>query len=175
MGILALGWPEFSPSTWGFVGVVIGGLLVILGEAIADWRRAKREDKIERRKLNAEVRVAARLLADELDTISGNMALLARLGRTLERDATSSDAYLPSAEWQEYKAVLALLLDDNDVWTQFANLYHNAASLKARMAIDGPNMPIPADRIATLTGDAATAKALSERLMDVAKGTAPVA
>jgi hypothetical protein len=171
VGILAFGWPDFSPTTWGFIGVVIGGVLVMVGDAFTDWRKSRREDEVERRRLNAEVRVAARLLADELDTIAKNMEDLAKLGRTLERDATLNPAHLPSAAWDEYKRVLALVLDDNDVWAQFATIYHNAAGLKARMAIDGPNKPLPVSGPAVLLGDAVTARALSERLMDVAKGT----
>lgn len=169
MDVVAIGLPEWSESTWGFAGVVLGGLLVMLGDTIADWRKAKRDDKLERRRLNAEVRVAARLIGDELDTIAENMEQLAQLGRTLERDATLNPGYLPSTEWQEHKRVLALVLDDTDTWRQFSTIYHNVGSLRARIALDGPKARIPPERLGLLTRDATTARALSERLIDVAR------
>jgi hypothetical protein len=168
MELLAVGLPTFSESTWGFVGVVIGGLLVMMGDTIVDWRKARREERIERRRLNADVRVAARMVGDELDTIANNFTNLLRRGRT-PKSASVSPAYLPSVEWHEHKRVLALVIDETDTWTDLATIYHNVASFKTRMAVDGPGATLSKDIVEILEGDLVTATALSGLLLDLAR------
>lgn len=168
--MLMFGLPELTPSTWGFVGLVVGSLLTTFSNVVLDNRRAAREREAELRRENGEIRIACRLIADELDTIADNLSQVHRLGRTLSRPVSEYDGWLPSIEWKAHRDTLARVLDNDETWEQLATVYHNAASLRARALIDGPNAALPPERLPTLDQDAATARLLRDALKAAASG-----
>jgi hypothetical protein len=154
---------------------MVGTVLSIARDFFVERRREEREGTAQQRRDNQEARVVARLVGDELDTISQNLTGLAELGRSFGRPIDSHDGILPTKEWDEHKAALARLIDDRETWEAMSNLYHNARGLRARLVLDGPNVPFPADRLSTLTRDAEGAAFISQQLRDIGAGIAPAA
>ena len=145
------------------IGVGLGGSISILKDLLAEDRRARSDREHSRLQQLADARVAALVVADELDTIGMNFKQLARLGRNIARPIGDSP-FLATDAWRSHKTNLARVVHKLDVWKSLVNLYHNADSLRQRLIIDGPNAPIPADRVQTLHDDALRATELAETL-----------
>jgi hypothetical protein len=134
-----------------------GGLFVAARTLHAEAVRDNRARLDETRRRYREVAVACRLVANELDTLADNFRLLAQRGRTLSRPIDQAPEYLRSREWVEHRGEIASIIDHYDTWARLASLYHNAESLRSRILVDGPNAPIPDERLKTLEHDAADA------------------
>jgi hypothetical protein len=62
--------------------------------------------------------------------------------------------------------VLARVLDDAAIWSSLAAIYHDAASLRARVISEGPNQPLPKNYLPRLDDLADTANYVSEDLLE---------
>jgi len=130
----------------GIPGLV--GVAGILGTFFAPaWATRKAARRRERR----DFRTASRLVLDELETIEIHFRLLVEDGRVPTRDL--ADGFLPTAAWNEYKAVLAEMLDDND-WAGI------------------PTMMGTIDHHRLLIGDQGAGTQLSQTLLDRANEAA---
>lgn len=150
-----------NAALYGLLGVALGGGLALLKDSLIESHRDKNQRAAERRRELKAERVAALLLADELDSLAGDFKLLADLGRSLHRPITDAP-FLPPRIWHQYGPQIAQGIDQLDTWKALASLYHNAESLRTRLIVDGPNAPIPPERLPTLRQHAADSRELSE-------------
>jgi hypothetical protein len=134
--------------------VGVGGLLLGASAHRAETQRDERARREETRRRYRDIAVACRLVANELDTITGNFRFLAERSQTLSRPIDQAPEYLPSREWVEHRGEIASIIDHYDTWTALTSVYHNAESLRSRILVDGPNAPIPTERLQTLEHDA---------------------
>ena len=91
-----------TEAIFGLVGVLVGGLITW---GVEWWR--------ERRRLGGDVRVAARLLTNEL--LRG-IALLAVLEEHRDEEAPEGGLDIDFPLWREHRAVLARTLGHEDWW-----------------------------------------------------------
>jgi hypothetical protein len=108
------------------------------------------------------------LVAEELDTITLDGRNLSELQRTPGSPIADDPQFLPTHEWHEHKQVLARILDDAAIWSSLAAIYHDAASLRARVIFEGPDNPLPKAFLQRLDDLADTANYLSGALLEAA-------
>jgi hypothetical protein len=123
--------------------------------------RERRQDERERKQFSISVRAARLLLSDEIDTLKLNFEGLVTRKKTPRTPIGLH--YLPSAEWDRQKGVIARL-PDGDVWKDLAILYHNAKALRERVLSEGPDAALPENVLSQLPEHVDEAKALCERL-----------
>jgi hypothetical protein len=58
-----------SQAAWTLLGVVVGALISGVTQILLDWRRGRAERRKEAAAARAEIKVAARLVADEVDSL----------------------------------------------------------------------------------------------------------
>jgi hypothetical protein len=139
-----------------------------------DWLLEDRRTALQRRKEREDelraARVAALLIADELDTHAMNYRLLARLGRTPKRQVTQTANFLGSTEWEAHKLDIACLtIIPPETWKGLTHAYHNAKQLRSRVELDGPDVGFPPSRIPTLNEHGDSAEELASILTDAAQ------
>jgi hypothetical protein len=111
-----------SQAAWTLLGVAVGALISGGTQVLLDWRKDKSEARKEAAETRAEIRVVARLVADEVDTLGFQMKELAERGRSFKTPFSQRPHYLPVDEWRKGKAVLAGVVAD-DVWSDLTSLY----------------------------------------------------
>jgi hypothetical protein len=154
-----------DPAVYTLIGVGLGGGLAMAQDFLLEGRREKAERQRVRRDELRDARVACLLIADELDTMALNFRLLARLGRGPER-AISESPFLSTSEWHAHKGELGRVIDQVDTWKALASVYHDADSMRTRLIHDGPNSPIPKERIPACHEDADDAAELAGIVYD---------
>jgi hypothetical protein len=124
------------------LAVVVGGLLTYLTQWRLDGRRAKREADREQAQAEAELRVAKRLLLEELDTLALQHQLLVNQGHYPQPLSTARGASLfPTEAWEANKRTLAGALSD-DEWAALSPVMHTAASSRLIVLEGEPLQPI---------------------------------
>jgi hypothetical protein len=122
-------------AIFGLVGVVVGGLLTG-GVELA----------LERYRRSAQIKVAKRLVLDELHNIWTHLDLLDKGGLTPQAMPAEEQArFLPTTDWMTYREPLAsgdALSDDE--WIALSNLMRSAASLRTVLFALPPLSPLPA-------------------------------
>jgi len=110
-----------TEALFGFLGVLIGVVATIVLDAL----RAKREKDAQRAADQRELRRAARLICDELG--EDREVLRALIEKPdLWEDAQRS---LPMVVWDEWRAPLAALLDDDHAWQTIADAYRAVSAV----------------------------------------------
>jgi hypothetical protein len=112
----------------GIGGVVVGSLLNSRATLRVEHQRVAREREREAR----IVRRARRIVADELQTLSGHLFIVGMEARFPADALVQSASFLPLAEWRRNKDVLAELLDD-DEWQSLPVLYGNIEAFRYRL------------------------------------------
>ena len=138
-----------SQAAWTLLGVVVGAMISGGTQVLLDWRRDRSEARKETAKAKAEVKVAVRLIADEVDSLGFEMAQLAERGRSLKTPFSQMPHYLPVDEWKKNKALLAGAVED-ETWSELSALYYSADSLRARFASEPPDSSLDEQRIKQL-------------------------
>jgi hypothetical protein len=139
--LILIGWAWSSgdagaeAGAFALIGVLAGGLIT----AATTWA-------FERRREEADLRQARRLVGDEIHTQWMHHDLLLEVGRLPEHDI---DQLMPTALWEENKATLARHLTDK-VWGFLATVEHAVRRTGAILARGEPNSPISADWLAKL-------------------------
>jgi hypothetical protein len=121
------------------LAVLAGGVLTYLVQARLDSRRAERERQRdeaaaerererEQAAADAEMRVATRLLLEELDTIALHHALVAK-ATIYPRNPPQ----FPTAVWERYKTTFAGRLDD-ETWQALATFMHTVPQVRTALA-----------------------------------------
>jgi hypothetical protein len=152
-------------AAYALIGVAVGGGFGIARDRLVEGRRERAERNRVRRDELRDGRVACLLVADELDTLSVNFKLLADLGRAPQRPISESP-FLSTHEWHAHKGELGRIVDQLDTWKALASLYHNADSMRVRLVHDGPEAPIPSERLPTCREDADGAAELADIVYD---------
>lgn len=155
------------------LAVLVGGVLTYLVQARLDERRSDRErerdeaavDRERERENEAaerELRVAKRLVAEEVETVALHHALLVRDGRypgTRERE----HVLFPDRTWTTYKPTLALGLDD-DVWETLSAYMYSVPRARSHVGSAEPGSPIDPAIVEKLRESALVARELHETL-----------
>jgi hypothetical protein len=155
-----------SQAAWTLLGVAVGALISGGTQVLLDWRKDKSEARKEAAETRAEIRVVARLVADEVDTLGFQMKELAERGRSFKTPFSQRPHYLPVDEWRKGKAVLAGVVAD-DVWSDLTSLYYSADSLRARFSSEPPDTPLEQHRIEMLQNCVECAQGLQKGLQSV--------
>jgi hypothetical protein len=155
-----------SQAAWTLLGVAVGALIGGGTQIFQDWRKDRSVQKKQTAQARAEIKVVARLIADEVDTLRFQMAELAKRGRSLKTPFPQLPHYLPVDEWEKHKPVLAGVVDD-EVWSDLTALYYNAKSLRARFSSEPPDTALEPERITMLQDCVQGAEELKNRLQDV--------
>lgn len=154
-----------DPVFYLVIGAGATGAFSLAKDWLLEGRREEIEGAKDRREHLEEGRIAALLIADELDTLAGNFRLLGDLGRAPSRPIGESP-FLSTRAWQSNRAQLGRVIDQLDTWKALASLYHNADSMRARLIHDGPGALIPAARVATCHQHAVDSSELAEIVYD---------
>jgi hypothetical protein len=101
----------------GLLGVAVGGVITWAVEFF-----------FERRREQADLRQAKRLIAEELQTVWIDFDNLARDRRT-PTSLVDPEAFLPTQAWQAHKATLARHLSDRE-WQELPLVAHAAGRLR---------------------------------------------
>jgi hypothetical protein len=152
-----------NPALYLLIGAAATGGFSILKDFLVEGRRDRFDrERLSRRELQ-DARVACLLIADELDTLSGNFRLVATKQRSPMRPIGESP-FLSTKEWHAGKTALARAIDQLDTWKSLAVVYHDADSMRNRFLIDGPNAPIAPDQVGKAEGRAKDASDLADGL-----------
>jgi hypothetical protein len=102
----------------GVIGVAIGGVLTISGQLLAEGLRARRERTADERRQARELRLAARLVMEELaEAIS------------LLQNAAKSSRYwpaprqIPTSTWNQYRTHIGAAMDSPLHWRFITSAY----------------------------------------------------
>jgi hypothetical protein len=120
-----------SEAIFGLIGVVVGALATGGVEYWMAWRRER-----------AELKQAKRLVAEELESLKGQLSTILRENRT--PDALPPDVqerFLPTSTWLEYRAILARRLDDA-VWYGLPHFYSGVSYLRLDLLRDPAARPL---------------------------------
>jgi hypothetical protein len=127
------------------IGAGATGVFAIAKDLLVEGRRDRFDrERLWRRELQ-DARVACLLIADELDTLSGNFQLVGRKQRSPVRPIGESP-FLSTREWHSGKAALARAIDQLATWQALAVVYHDADSMRNRFLADGPSAPVNVDQ-----------------------------
>lgn len=157
------------------LAVIIGGGITYFGQGRLDARRADRESAREdtraERELQreeaaaeAELRVAIRLLLEELDTLALHQAMLVE-GGIYPKKPSSEGARLmfPTDAWESYKPTLARGLDDS-AWKVLMPFMTTIPAVRASVFDAEPKSPIEPAVVERLRDGAQLASELYEIL-----------
>ena len=157
--------------------VIVGGAITYFGQSRLDERRTIREDTRERERADrerereeaadaAELRVAMRLLLDELDTIALHFAMLATEGRYPLKVGPDGQSFLfPTEVWETYKPTLARGVTDS-AWEALAPFMHGIPRARAIVAEAEPDSQIEPELIEQFRKTAIAARDLYEGFAD---------
>jgi hypothetical protein len=157
------------------VAVIVGGVLTYLAQARLDESRAKRErerdeEAVERQWQRegeaeaADVRVAMRLLLDELDTLALHHAMLAAERRYPMRRGPEGQRFMfPTDVWDTYKPTLARGFSDS-AWEAITPFMHTVPRVRAIVLEAEPESPIEPEFVERLRKGAIFARDLYEAL-----------
>jgi hypothetical protein len=124
------------------LAVFVGGLLTYLAQRLLEDRRADRERKREADLSATELRVAMRLLLEDLDAIALHYKMLADEGRYPDaRDEADARLYFPTEGWHANKRTLAAALSD-DEWVALSSTMHAAERSRVVVLRGAPLEPI---------------------------------
>lgn len=135
------------------LAVFVGGLLTYFTQRLLESRRAENERKRDDRQAEgererdalsaaAELRVALRLVLDDLDAIALHYKMFAEEGRYPEEpDPENSGLFFPTDAWDAEKRALAAGLSD-DQWTAVAAVMHGARRVRVILLRGTPLGPI---------------------------------
>jgi hypothetical protein len=156
------------------LAVIAGGLLTYFTQRALDVRRAEREHDREQREVErqeqctqkvaaAELRVAKRLLLEELDTLALQLVMLIEEERypqplLVERRGARTSSSRPMRE-RASSARSAEQLDD-DQWDAVARYMHTVPGTRALLLGAQPESPIPDARLQELQESALLASDL---------------
>lgn len=110
------------------LGVLLAGAVALARELIVDRQRSKREQAAYDR----VTRAARRLVADELDTDRGHLAMMLRRGIWPVPDFVERANFLPMGEWERRKDRLAEAVDDENTWLVVSAFHYSLGQLRAR-------------------------------------------
>jgi hypothetical protein len=99
-------------------GVILGGLLTTGGALLLDFRRTRREEQAEKRAVARDVRLAARLVVEEL---AESLALIEEAADT--RRYWAGSRQLPTETWNGYRTEIAAAIESNLDWRQITEGY----------------------------------------------------
>jgi hypothetical protein len=129
------------------LAVVIGGGITYLTQSRLDDRRASREAARESAAANTELRVAKRLLLEELDTIALHYKSLVDRSQYPQPLSPARGAlFLPTTAWEDNKRTLAAALSD-DEWGALTPFMHTVSRARVLVLEATPRQPIEADRL----------------------------
>lgn len=145
-----------STAAWGFIGVILGALIAGGIDFLAQRRREQ-----------AAMKVARRLVAIEVQTLWMNFHLLLDAGTTptFPFGLDAADQFLPTESWESHRDVLARGLDDT-TWGRIALLTHAASRLRMMLARDTQGRALSAEESERYSDLAETAKLVYRSLMD---------
>ncbi len=103
---------------WTIASVAIGGLLTIGGSLLTDRARANREAEAEERTVARQVRLAARLVVEEL---AESLALIEEAAE--RRRYWVGARQLPTNTWNLYRTEIAAAIESNLDWRQITEGY----------------------------------------------------
>jgi hypothetical protein len=108
----------------GAGGVVFGGVLTTSGQLIVERGRARRERDAGRQKELLELRLAARLVVEELAECAALIEKAAETGRYWR-----APRQLPAGSWDEYRTDIAVALDSAAEWRKVTTAYDATTNL----------------------------------------------
>lgn len=114
-GAAAVGLSRCVPMpTWlvTLLAVVVGGLLSYFVQVRLEGRREQRGRERERAADDAEMRVAMRLMLEDLDTINSHFEWLVQRGKYSVVTDAVTDFFLPVEAWETNRPTLARGLPD---------------------------------------------------------------
>lgn len=136
------------------LAVVAGGLLTYFAQRLLENHRAGLERERDADLATAELRVATRLILDELDTIALHYTAFADDGRYPQaQDPAHSGLIFPTDAWEANKRVLAAGLSDEQ-WDLIAPVMHAAARVRVIILRGAPLEPIPPSTLQELRNGA---------------------
>jgi hypothetical protein len=107
-----------DPALIGVIGVATGGVLTISGQLLTEWLRGKRERKAEQRREARALRLATRLVIEELAE-----------AKSLIQNAAKSFRYwpaprqIPTTTWTQYRTEIATAIDSPLDWRFITTAY----------------------------------------------------
>jgi len=108
------------------LAVFVGGLLSYLTQRALEKGRAARESQRDKDQAATELRVAIRLVLDDLDVIALHYKMLADDGRYPEQHVEPDrPLYFPTAAWDANKRTLAAELSEEQ-WSGLSDAMHAA-------------------------------------------------
>ena len=155
------------------LAVFIGGLLTFLTQWLIERRRAASERQHDAARVAVELRIAMRLVLDDLDAIALHYRMLADDGRYPDaRDEEESRLYFPTAAWDANKRTLAAELS-NEQWGALSGEMHGAAHARVIVLRGNSLAPIQPPIRQVLRDGAQNARELYVSLTGTAPPTVP--
>jgi hypothetical protein len=157
------------------LAVIIGGGVTYIGQTRLDERRGKRErerdeeaaarqQERDREADAAELRVAMRLLLDELDTLALHHAMLATEQRyPIARGPEAQRFFFPTDIWETYKSTFARGLTDS-AWEAITPFMHTVPRVRAIVLEAEPESAIEPGMVDRFRTGALMARDLYEAL-----------
>jgi hypothetical protein len=146
------------------LAVVVGGLLTYVAQRQLGKEDAERERKRAEVVTAKEMRVAKRLLLDELYTIALQAHLLAKAGvHPVESADQFGDAVLPTDAWDSEKRTLAENFPD-ETWYAVAAIMQSIPSVRMQVFHGSPGGPLPSRALTSLKETAEIALAAYQEL-----------
>ena len=130
-----------SGAVSALAGVVVGGFISAGTQWLLALQQARRDLRREAARFNLEMKTALRLVADEVDSLGLEFAELLKRGHSLKTPFAQMPHYLPVAEWEKSKTILAIGVDDH-TWTQLSALYYSVKSLRSKFSSEPPATPL---------------------------------
>lgn len=130
-------------AIFGFIGVIVGGLLTAMKDLVIETRRERRQAE-QTGRLEA---TSIRLVLTELDHLGEHFRNLANLGRTPSWTRKQAPDHLATSEWEAHKAILAAAIEDGETWERLTRLYFLARSTRTWLARAEPRRPLKEEEI----------------------------
>lgn len=124
-------------AIFGLVGVVVGALVT---GAVNLW--------LERIREGNAIRMAKRLVADELHTVWGQLLALAGAAESPDETETVKEKLLPSDDWRKYRETLAAPRALNQTeWTTLSTTFYSVEILRGMVLDQPPRTPLAQDML----------------------------
>jgi hypothetical protein len=107
-----------DPALIGLIGVAAGGLLTISGQLLTEHLRGKRERKAEERREARALRLAVRLVMEELAEASSLLQSAAKSFRYWP-----APRQIPTNTWNQYRTDIAAAVESPVAWRFITSAY----------------------------------------------------
>ena len=99
-------------------GAVVGSLIATVPNAVLAHRRDRRDERTADRRASSELRLAARLVAQELEESATRLVRCAQ-----KPECEGLNGQLPTSAWEQHRSTLAAAVDSPADWRRLTHAY----------------------------------------------------